>query len=296
MAATTEFDSTTIFWIVLLFSITFGYVGTSTLPIGLVMLLIIYIISWGYLSRWIYQNLNFIKELVIKSDTSPANFITKIFFGISITILLLSILYGGTSLTKTNVGTMWGIVLFIWGSIIISILGIKDIVGPSIAFYGLFLIFAVMIVWNLTNMIMVTNAVVKKSNVLKTYNFGNLSKQTKTDITTFEALFYTSTFSLIAAACLMILPDNVGKKNILMIAPTTSLYKWSSITLFLTALSTTVGNYFVSKDLIYKLPNESVTIPTKSDTDTSEEKVQNQNVFSTTYYSILRFFKDPSIM
>lgn len=307
--ATSDLDPSTLFWIVLMFSITFGYVGTSTLPIGLVLLSIVYIISWGYLLKWMYPNMELMKGIIDKSDASFSKIITNCILGISITAILLSILYGGLPLTPANNGIIWGIVAFVWLIVIIayasSIISLTaKVTGgtsripdmPNVSFYGLLLIFLGIIVWNFTNLTMVTNAVMKRTKLTKTYDFGDIGKTTKTNITTFEALFYTSTFSLIAVACLVILPDNKGKMNIATVEPMNKWYLGSTVTLFLTALSTSVGNYFVSNDLILKLPNERVKVTKKTDANASTEKIKNQNVFSSAYYSVLRFFYDPSIM
>lgn len=298
--AESDLDPSTLFWIVLMFSITFGYVGASTLPIGLVLLSIVYIISWGYLLKWMYPNLELMKGIIDSSDKLHGK---ELIFGISVTAILLSILYGGLPLTPANNGIIWGIVAFVWLIIIVvigfgflpNIAGFKD-KFPNISFYGLLLIFLGIIVWNFTNLTMVTNAVVKRTKLTKSYDVGDVSKRTKTNITTFEALFYTSTFSLITLACLVVLPDNRGKKDIATVEPLKPYYLWSSVVLFLTALSTSVGNYFVSNDLILKLPSETVKVTKKTDTDTSTEKIQNQNIFSSAYYSVLRFFNDPSII
>ena len=152
--ATTDLDPSTLFWIVLMFSITFGYVGTSTLPIGLVLLSIVYIISWGYLLKWMYPNMELMKGIIDKSDTSFSKIITNCILGISITATLLSILYGGLPLTPTNNGIIWGIVAFVWLIVIIAYASsaisltaklngatsrIPDM--PNVSFYGLMLIF-----------------------------------------------------------------------------------------------------------------------------------------------------------
>lgn len=296
--AETTLDPSTLFWIVLMFSITFGYVGTSTLPIGLVLLSIVYIISWVYLLKWMYSNLELLKGIIDITDKMHGK---EVIIGISITAILLTILYGGLTLTGANIGIIWGIIAFVWLIVMVAFFGwfdvglLKDKI-PNISFYGLLLIFLGMIVWNFTNLTMVTNAVMKRSKLTKSYNFGNLSKPTKANITTFEALFYTSTFALIAAACVVILPNNKGKMDIKAVEPMNKYYLWSSVVLFLTALSTSVSNYFVSNNLILKLPNERVKISKKTDTDTSAKKIQNQNIFSSAYYSVLRFFNSPVIM
>lgn len=115
-----------------------------------------------------------------------------------------------------------------------------------------------------------------------TYNMGsgNMSKKSLDSITGFLVLFYLFVVCLMATVFLSIFN---GSKYMIIVS-------------FLGAIGITIGNHFLTKEITEKVKDEYVPTKNEKARDESQEKIQNHNIFSNSYYSFLQFFKDPSIM
>jgi hypothetical protein len=296
----TEYDNTYLIWIVLLLIITLFYVGKSTLHIGMGFLAFIYCVCCILFYKWVSSKTDFATEFngvkgLFDSNTSlliPPN--TKYFlaflafFIIFIILVSITFLYGETKIPNSN---DWWISADIFLSIIIAISGFALISYKrnqtamffDASFYGLCAIFAGTVIWNVVNLAKITNVINKRSASLGTYDMGsgNLNKDSLGLTTGFLVLFYFLVAFLMATVYFSMSQFHNFKGFIIS---------------FLCAIIITIINHFLTKKIIEKVPNDALPTKAEKEKDTSQKKVQNQNVFSSAYYSILLFFNNPSII
>ena len=290
---TKDFDHTFIVWIVLLFALTLGYVGKGSLPIGMGLLSFMYVISWIFLYKWVSSKDGFkfafdgvkgaFDTFMKGNNGNYVNYLLGFFIlfvvGVSITFL-----YGGNKVPNSN---EWWISADVFLSIIIAMVGFvlwsnTDIVIMN-SFYGLCAIFVGIVIWNFVNLAKVTDIIAKRTALIGTYNMGsgNLSKKSLDLITGFLVLFYF----LIAFLIALVYFSMPGSQNF-----------WIIIVSLLGAIGATIGNHFLTKEIIERVPNERAPSTAEKEKDTTQQKIQNQNIFTNAYYSVLMFFNDPSIM
>lgn len=287
-----NYDHAYLVWIALFYIISFFYVGKGTLHIGTGLLAFIFIVSLIILYKWISSKTDFMTEFnVVKSAfdtfiTSNSNYMMYLFVFFAIIVISSSItfLYGGNKVPNSN---DWWISADVFLSIIIALVIFAMTSGGTVntGFYGLCAVFAGTAVWNFVNLAKVTDIIFQRSKLIGTYNMGsgNLSKTSLDLITGFLVLFYLFVVCLMAIVFLSMSVDSHYKKIMASL---------------LVAIGITIGNHFLTNEIIERVKGESV--PTKSEnekaSETSQEKIKNQNIFSSAYYSILRFFNNPSIM
>jgi hypothetical protein len=291
-AVTKDFDHTFMVWIVILFALTFGYVGKGSLPIGMGLLSFMYVISWIFLYKWVSSKNDFkfafdgVKgafDAFMKGNGNNVNYLL-IFFILFVVGVSITFLYGGNKVPNSN---EWWISADVFLSIIVLMVGFMlwsntDIVTIH-SFYGLCAIFVGIVIWNFVNLAKVTDIIAKRSALIGTYNMGsgNLSKTSLDLMTGFLVLFYALIVFLIA----LVYFSMPGYQSF-----------WMIIVSLLGAIGATIGNHFLTKEIIERVPNERAPSKKEKERDASQEKIQNQNIFTNAYYSFLRFFNDPEFM
>lgn len=289
---TKDYDHTYLVWIALFYIISTIYVGKSTLHIGMGLLAFIFIVSWIILYKWISSKTDFMTEFnVVKSafDTFMkinANYIKFLlaFFIIFVVGASITFLYGGNKVPNSN---DWWISADVFLSIIIALViyAMSSTNTSEAGFYGLCAIFVGTGIWNFVNLAKVTDIISKRSELVGTFNmgYGNLSDTSFELITGFLVLFYIFVVCMMSMVFLSMSEDSHSNKIMASL---------------LVAIGITIGNHFLTKEIIERVKGERVPTKTESEKvkDASQEKVQNQNIFSNAYYSILRFFNNPAIM
>lgn len=287
-----DYDHTYILWIIVLLSITLVYVGKGTLHIGMGLLGFIYIVSWIFLYKWVSSKEDFTTEYNGVKATFETfmngnpNYIMFLFGFLIICIVGASItfLYGGKQVPNSN---DWWISADVFLSVIIALViyAMSSTSTLDAGFHGLCAIFVGTGIWNFVNLAKVTDIINQRSKLIGTYDMGsgNLSKKSLDLITGFLVLFYLFVVCMMVIVFLSMSEDSHSKKIMVSL---------------LVAIGITIGNHFLTKEIIDRVKVESVPTKTESEKakDTSQEKVQNQNIFSNAYYSILRFFNNPAIM
>jgi hypothetical protein len=282
-----EYDHSYLVWIALFYIITFIYVGKSTLHIGMGLLAFLYCVSWIFFYKWVSSKNGFalafddIRKYFDNLDQTISIFLFLFFILFFITISIL-FFYGRPQLPNSNdswilVDVILSILIALVGFLLVCVKNNKLVWLTNSLMYGFCAIFIGIVVWNLVNLGKVTAVINKRSELVGTFNMGNgnLSKGSLTLTTWFLVLFYFAVAFLMA---MVYFSMNEFKSN------------KGIVISFFGAIIITAINHFLTKKITQKVPNETIPMKEKK---TSNAKIQNQNIFSNAYYSILRFFNSP---
>ena len=137
----------------------------------------------------------------------------------------------------------------------------------------------IIILFNSYSIIFVITKIIERMDLTKSFDIG-IGKKRQDSIFKYNTYFYISSLGLFAIAC------------ILLFAPLSPLLLGAMFATFIASFVTCMLNIKVTNDFA-SLINDSTVSKKPKPSNTPVEKVQNQNIFTYYYNSIVDFFNAP---